>query len=171
MRHLHGGALVFRGRLHRVLVIGIAQVKPGGREGALVSARCKGCSYDAECSADYTADVHTLLCANHRSLRKKQVHALTFACDLLLRSCRGNTAVIEEGLAEVRRTHFHAVFVINDCGVYVRIGMFCALSPLSVKYTVCARALSKYCGSLSKLYGVLGVCARSLSQYCGSLSL
>ena len=70
-RHLHGGALVFRGRLHRVLVIGIAQVKPGGREGALVSARCKGCSYDAECSANYTADVYTLLCANHRSLRKK----------------------------------------------------------------------------------------------------
>jgi hypothetical protein len=68
-RHLHGGTLVFRGRLHRVLVIGIAHVKPGGR--ALVSARCKGGSYDAECSANYTADVYTLLCANHRSLRKK----------------------------------------------------------------------------------------------------
>ena len=38
---------------------------------ALVSARCKGCFYDAECSATYTADAHTLLCANHRSLRKK----------------------------------------------------------------------------------------------------
>ena len=68
-RHLHGGTLVFRGRLHRVLVIGIAHVKPGGR--ALVGARCKGGSYDAECSANYTADVYTLLCANHRSLRKK----------------------------------------------------------------------------------------------------
>ncbi len=38
---------------------------------ALVSARCKGCFYDAECSATYTADAHTLLCATHRSLRKK----------------------------------------------------------------------------------------------------
>ena len=164
-------ALVFRGRLHRVLVIGIAQGKPGGREGALVSARCKGCSYDAECSADYTADVHTLLCANHRSLRKKQVHALTFACALLLRSCRGNTAVIEEGLAEVRRTHFHAVFVINDCGVYVRIGMFCALSPLSVKYMVCVRALSLNIVALSLNYMVCLVCVRALSLNIVVLSL
>ena len=68
------GTLVFRGRLHRILVIDIAQVQElaGGRErSALVSARRKGCSYDAECSANYTADVYTLLCANHRSLRKK----------------------------------------------------------------------------------------------------
>ena len=81
--------------------------------------------------------------------------------------------------------------MINDCGVYVRIGMFCALSPLSVKYMVCVRALSLNIVALSlsymvclvcvralslnivalslcKLYGVLGVCARSLSKYCGS---
>ena len=100
------------------------------RKGALVRARCKGCSYDAECSADYTADVHTLLCANHRSLRKKQFHALTFACALLLRSCRGNAAVIEAGLVEVRARTLHAVFAIDDCGVYVRLGMFCVVSPL-----------------------------------------
>ena len=32
-------------------------------------AKVAGC--DAECSATYTADAHTLLCATHRSLRKK----------------------------------------------------------------------------------------------------
>ena len=78
--------------LHRVLVIDIAHVKPGGREGALVA---KAAGYDAECSANYIADVYTLLCANHRSLRNTEVHALTFAYALLLRSCRGNAAVIE----------------------------------------------------------------------------
>ena len=54
--------------------------------------------------------------------------------------------MIEAGLAEVRARFLHAVFAINDCGVYVRIGMFCALSPLSVKYMVCLRvcALSPY---------------------------
>ena len=40
----------------------------------------------------------------------------------------------------------HAVFAIDDCGVYVRIGMFCALSPLSVKYMVCACVRSRYHG-------------------------
>ena len=45
--------------------------REGGSAVSAVSARCKGCSYDAECSANYTADVYTLLCANHRSLRKK----------------------------------------------------------------------------------------------------
>ena len=177
------GTLVFRGRLRRVLVIDIAQIPElaGGkyRKGALVRARCKGCSYDAECSADYTADVHTLLCANHRSLRKKQVHALTFACALLLRSCRGNAAVIEAGLVEVRARTLHAVFAIDDCGVYVRIGMLCALSPLSVKYMLCVLSLQTLCVcslclnivcvlSLSSPFPlkILCVCVLSLSILC-----
>ena len=67
----HGGTLVSRGRLLEFSPSTLRRSGAGGREGALVSARCKGCSYDAECSANYTADVHTLLCANHRSLRKK----------------------------------------------------------------------------------------------------
>jgi hypothetical protein len=57
-----------------LLAIDIAQVR-SWREGgsaqrslALV-AKVAGC--DAECSATYTADAHTLLCATHRSLRKK----------------------------------------------------------------------------------------------------
>ena len=148
----------------------IAQVPgAGGREGALVRARCKGCSYDAECSADYTADVHTLLCANHRSLRKKQFHALTFACALLLRSCRGNAAVIEAGLVEVRARTLHAVFAIDVCGVYVRIGMLCALSPLSVKYVLCVRCLSLNIVALSLFPPSLSkycVCVCCLSKYC-----
>jgi hypothetical protein len=65
------GTLVFRGRLLESSPSALRRSGAGGREGALVSARCKGCSYDAECSANYTADVYTLLCANHRSLRKK----------------------------------------------------------------------------------------------------
>jgi len=65
------GTLVFRGRLLEFSPSTLRRSGAGGREGALVSARCKGCSYDAECSANYTADVYTLLCATHRSLRKK----------------------------------------------------------------------------------------------------
>ena len=62
----------------------------------------------------------------------------------------------------------HAVFAINDSGVHVRIGMFCALSPpckiygaraLSVKYMVCVCACAR---SLCKIYGVC-VCAGALS--------
>ncbi len=65
------GTLVFRGSLLEFSPTTLRRSGAGGREGALVSARCKGCSYDAECSANYTADAHTRLCANHRSLRKK----------------------------------------------------------------------------------------------------
>ena len=65
------GTLVFRGRLLEFSPSTLRRSGAGGREGALVSARCKGCSYDAECSANHTADVYTLLCATHRSLRKK----------------------------------------------------------------------------------------------------
>jgi hypothetical protein len=65
------GTLVFRGRLLEFSPSTLRRSGAGGREGALVSARCKGCIYDAECSANYTADVYTLLCATHRSLRKK----------------------------------------------------------------------------------------------------
>jgi hypothetical protein len=42
----------------------------GGRERSLALV-AKVADYDAECSANYTPDAHTLLCANHRSLRKK----------------------------------------------------------------------------------------------------
>jgi hypothetical protein len=70
-RQLHGGDIVFRGRLLEFSPSTLRRSGAGGREGALVGARCKGCSYDAECPANYTADVYTLLCANHRSLRKK----------------------------------------------------------------------------------------------------
>ncbi len=66
------GTLVFRGRLHRVHVIDIAQVQElvGGRERSLTLV-AKVAGYDAECSANYTTDAHTLLCANHRSLHIK----------------------------------------------------------------------------------------------------
>ena len=85
--------------------------------------------------------------------------------------------MIEAGLAEVRARILHAVFAINDCGVYVRIGMFCALSPLSVKYTVCVRvcalSLNMVCVCACALSVKYMVCVRVrvlslsfLSEYC-----
>ena len=44
-RQLHGGDIGFPRTSARVLAIGIAQVRSWREGGALVSARCKGCSY------------------------------------------------------------------------------------------------------------------------------
>ena len=44
--------------------------REGGSAQRSLALVAKVAGYDAECSANYTADVYTLLCATHRSLRK-----------------------------------------------------------------------------------------------------
>jgi hypothetical protein len=63
---------------------------------------------------------------------RRQLHGGTLVCRGRLLEfspsalLRGNAAVIEDGEART----LHAVFAVDDCGVHVRLGMFCALSPL-----------------------------------------
>ncbi len=138
------------------------------------SARCKGrrLRWSVFCKL-YCRCIHSTL--RESSIAAQEVSPCPDICTcLLLCSCRGNSAVMDEGEART----LHAISAIYDCSVYVRVWMFVqrllscktyGVRVLSVKdmvcvcVCVCSLSLNIVALPLSKRYGVLCVCVSALS--------